>query len=274
MNRAIWESDGSSWRSKLEGIKCFVLDMDGTFYLGDRLIDGALDFIDKVRASGRKILFLTNNSSRNADYYVDKLKKMGCCVKKEQVFTSGQAAALYLNREKPGARVFLLGNKYLEDEFREYGIELDDHHPDIVVAAFDTSLTYDKLSGACHWIRRGIPFIATHPDFNCPTEDGFIPDCGAILAFIKASTGRDPDIIIGKPHEEIVKGVLERTGLQKSELALVGDRLYTDIKTGAVHGIMSILVLTGETGIDDLDRSTVKPDMVFKSLKELKEFIG
>jgi len=256
---------------RLKKVRCFLLDMDGTFYLGNRLIEGSLDFIAKLQEEGKEFLFLTNNSSRNAAYYVEKLKRMGCVVEENRVFTSGQATALYLNRTAPGQRVFLLGNEYLASEFREYGIHLVEEDPEQVVVGFDTTLNYDKMTKVCDFIREGLPFIATHPDLNCPTETGFIPDCGAILSFIKASTNRDPDLIVGKPHGEILRGVLERTGMQKEELAMVGDRLYTDIATGVNHGILSILVLTGETRLEDLKASPVQPDMVFDSLKDIGE---
>jgi len=256
-------------KERLQQVKCFLLDMDGTFYLGERIIDGSLDFIRAVKAQRKDFMFLTNNSSKDGQYYVKKLDRMGCHTDERHIFTSGQAAALYINRVHQGERIYLLGNEFLKKEFLRHGINLVDEQPDLVVIGFDTTLNYEKLCRVCHFIRKGVPFIATHPDFNCPTEDGFIPDIGAILAFIEASTGKKPGMIVGKPYEEIVKGILEITGLQKEELAMVGDRLYTDIATGVNHGILSILVLSGETKKEDLEQSSIQPDMIFENLGEV-----
>ena len=255
----------------LKDIKCFVLDMDGTFYLGYTLIDGSLEFIETVEDQGKDFLFLTNNSSRSGEYYVEKLRNMDCHVEKDKVFTSGEATAIYLSKKRRGQSVYVLGTKFLKDELAEYDIAIVEDDPDLVVIGFDTTLTYEKMSKVCTYIRNGVPFIATHPDFNCPTEDGMIPDIGAILAFIEASTEQRPELIVGKPHGEIVESLLEKTGCKKEEIAIVGDRLYTDIATGVNHGILSILVLTGETSIDDVETSSVKPDMIFDSLKAISD---
>ena len=225
----------------LEGVKCFLLDMDGTFYLGGRLIEGSLEFIDRVLATGRDFMFLTNNSSHNATFYVQKRAKMGLTIDRSRVMTSGEATCEVLRARYPGRRAFLLGNEYLAEEFREAGIPVDDADPEIVVIGFDTTLTYRKMQAVCDFVRAGLPYIATHPDFNCPTETGFMPDIGAIMAFIEASTGRRPELIVGKPHTGIVEAVRQRTGLALSELAMVGDRLYTDIETGLRSGMLSIL---------------------------------
>ena len=231
----------------LSNVKCFLLDMDGTFYLGGRLIEGSLEFIDKVRATGRDFLFLTNNSSHNASFYVRKLAKMGLEIDRSRVLTSGEATCAKLNALYPGKRAFVLGNEFLVEEFREAGIPVDMERPEIVVIGFDTTLDYKKMQAVCDFVRAGLPYIATHPDFNCPTETGFMPDIGAIMAFIEASTGRRPDLVVGKPNTGIVEAVLKRTGLKVNELAMVGDRLYTDIETGLRSGMLSILVMSGET---------------------------
>lgn len=254
--------------NSLTGIRCFLLDMDGTFYLGDRLLPGALDFMRYLAASGRDYLFLTNNSSRDAGYYAAKLTGMGWPSSRDAILTSGEATALYLNQEKQGARIFLLGTADLEVEFMAHGFILTDDHPDYVVLGFDKTLTYDKLTIACRLIGGGATFIATHPDFNCPTEDGYIPDCGAMIEFIAASTGVRP-YIIGKPHRAIVAAVFAKKPYQPQELAIVGDRLYTDIATGKSAGITSILVLSGETTAADLEKAEVRPDFVFPGLGEL-----
>ncbi len=253
----------------LSDVKCFLLDMDGTFYLGGQLIDGSLDFIRKVVDSGRDFMFLTNNSSHNAEFYVKKLAGMGLSIDRRRVMTSGEATCEKLHELYPGKRAFVLGNEFLKAEFAEAGIPVDDAHPDIVVIGFDTSLTYAKMQAVCDFVRAGLPYIATHPDFNCPTETGFMPDIGAIMAFIEASTGRRPALIVGKPHGGIVEAALQRTGLPAGALAMVGDRLYTDIETGLRSGMLSILVMSGETTEAMLARSQTKPDLTFGRLSDM-----
>ena len=253
----------------LQDVKCFLLDMDGTFYLGNELIEGSLEFIDKVLASGRDFMFLTNNSSHNASFYVQKLARMGLTIDRSRMMTSGEAACEKLNALYPGKRAFVLGNEFLVEEFHEAGIPVDQENPEIVVIGFDTTLTYRKMQDVCDFVRAGLPYIATHPDFNCPTETGFMPDIGAIMAFIEASTGRRPDLVIGKPNTGIVEAVLRRTGLKVGELAMVGDRLYTDIETGLRSGMLSILVMSGETTEAMLADSPTKPDLKFERLSDM-----
>ena len=254
-------------------VKLFLLDMDGTFYLGSQLIEGSLSFIEKLKETGRDFLFLTNNSSHNSAFYVEKLKKMGLCVDRSKVMTSGEATCEKIQELYPGKSCFVLGNEFLMEDFREAGIEIDMENPDIVVIGFDTTLDYKKMTAVCDFVRAGLPYIATHPDFNCPTETGFIPDIGAIMAFIEASTGRRPDLIVGKPNTGIVEAVLRRTGLKTCELAMVGDRLYTDIETGLRSGMLSILVMSGETTEEMLASSETKPDLKFGKLSDMNELL-
>ena len=253
----------------LSDVKCFLLDLDGTFYLSTELIEGSLEFIDRVLATGRNYMFLTNNSSHNASFYVEKLRQMGLYTDRSHILTSGEATCEVVKSRWPGRRAFVLGNEFLQQEFFEAGIAVDMEHPDLVVAGFDTTLTYEKLRVACDFIRDGLPFIATHPDFNCPTATGFMPDIGAILAFIEASTNRRPDLVVGKPNPGIVQAALRRTGLKVNELAMVGDRLYTDIETGLRSGMLSILVMTGETTEAMLQASPTVPDLKFGRLSDM-----
>ena len=253
----------------LSDVKCFLLDMDGTFYLGGQLIDGSLEFIDRVLATGRDFMFLTNNSSHNAQFYVQKLAGMGLNIDRSRVMTSGEATCEKLRELYPGKRAFVLGNEFLRAEFAEAGITVDEANPEIVVIGFDTTLTYAKMQAVCDFVRAGLPYIATHPDFNCPTETGFMPDIGAIIAFIEASTGRRPDLTVGKPNTGIVEAVLRRTGLRTDELAMVGDRLYTDIETGLRSGMLSILVMSGETTEQMLSDSLIRPDLTFGRLSDM-----
>ena len=253
----------------LQDVKCFLLDMDGTFYLGNNLIDGSLDFIEKVRATGRDFLFLTNNSSHNADFYVKRLHGMGLDVPREKILTSGEATADKLNQLYPGKRAFVLGNEYLIEEFSQMGVIVDQENPEIVVIGYDTTLDYKKMTRVCDLVRSGLPYIATHPDFNCPTETGFAPDIGAIMAFIEASAFRRPELIVGKPNTGIVEAALRRTGLKTGEMAMVGDRLYTDIETGLRSGMLSILVMSGETTEEMLAKSETVPDLKFGRLADM-----
>lgn len=258
----------------IKDIKCFLLDMDGTIYLGNKLIDGAKDFLNTLKEKKRKYLFLTNNSSKNKDKYVEKLNNLGIETNREDVFTSGEATTIYLNKLKKGAKIFLLGTKDLEEEFERAGFILVKERGkdiDFVVLGFDTTLTYEKLWVACEYISEGVTYIATHPDFNCPLEGGkFMPDVGSMIELIKASTGKTPTVI-GKPSSHIIEAILNKYNLKKEELAMVGDRLYTDIRTGLDNDITSILVMSGETNEDMLKETIYKPDFIFNSVKELKE---
>lgn len=256
--------------ASLQKLKYFALDMDGTIYLGQKLLPGAKEFLDYLAKSGRKYVFLTNNSSKNKQSYVNKLQKLGLDATIDQVLTSGEATALYLKTIKPNARIFLLGTPDLEQEFIAHGFTLTGSTPDFVVLGFDQTLTYAKLTEACHLIREGVPLIATHPDINCPTDErsGYIPDVGAMLELIYASTGKKAKII-GKPYQEIINALLEKLHCKRDETAMVGDRLYTDIKLAENAAICGILVLSGETKQTDLNQSKVCPDYVFDSVREL-----
>jgi HAD superfamily hydrolase (TIGR01457 family) len=254
-------------------VKCFLLDMDGTFNLGDKIIEGSLYFIDTLSELGLDYLFLTNNSSRHRRLYAEKITRLGLPIPEEKVFTSGEATALYLVGKRPGARVFIVGTPSLEEEFRLQGFRLDDEHPGLVVLGFDTTLTYQKLWKLCDFVRAGLPYFATHPDFNCPTETGFMPDIGAMIAFVSASTGREPDLVVGKPNRMIVDAVVGKLGLKIEEMAMVGDRLYTDIALGGTSGITTCLVLSGETRLEDLKESAFQPTYTFDNLAEIAKWL-
>jgi len=258
---------------KLKEITCFALDMDGTVYLGNKWIEGARDFLDAVERVGKQYVFLTNNSSKGPDNYIEKLGKMGLTVDSSKIVTSGQATIDYLKRHYGGKRVFLLGNELLTREFIEEGICLDDKEPEVVVTGFDTSLTYEKMCKVCDLVRSGLPYIATHPDYNCPTETGFIPDAGAIHAFIHASAFRYPDHVVGKPSGDIMDYLARRAGVLKEQTAMVGDRLYTDVAAGVNNGYTGILVLSGETTMKDVETSEMMPHLIFDSVKEMIPYL-
>lgn len=266
-------NNDSTQLERLAHTDCFLLDMDGTFYLTDQIIDGSLDFIDAVRKAGKRFLFLTNNSSHNADFYVERLRKMGCDVQKEDIMTSGQAAAGMLNRLHPNKPTYVLGNDYLKKELQEFGVNVVEEGFEVLLGGFDTTLTYEKLTVFCDGVRDGLPYYATHPDFNCPVPGGFIPDLGAFMALIEASTGRKADAIAGKPELEIIRAAEERTGIAKERMAMCGDRLYTDIAAGARHGLLSILVLTGESRVEDIATAEFAPNLTFGRLADMIEFL-
>ena len=178
--------------------KYFIIDMDGTFYLDGNIIDGSADFIEKVRESGRDFYFFTNNSSNNVEVCRAKLEKMGFPVDEKRVIISSHVAAAYLNKNYPGKRVFLLGNERLTGDFAASGINLVSESPDIVVLGFDTTLTYQKIWDAVRYIDGGAIYLATHPDLNCPTADGYMPDTGSMIEMFAASTGKRP-LVLGKP---------------------------------------------------------------------------
>ena len=167
----------------------------------------------------------------------------------------------------------MLCSEPVRAELEGLGLLIDNERPDYVLATYDKTVTYEKLTRLCDLVRAGLPFVATHPDLNCPTETGFIPDIGAIMAFIEASAGRRPDIIIGKPYSGIVEGVLEYTGLKCEDCAMVGDRLYTDVATGVNFGMTAIMVLSGEATLKDLETSEVKPDLIFNRLAEMIPYL-
>ncbi len=254
--------------SILKEKKLFVLDMDGTFYLGSKIIDGSLRFIGKLRELKKDFIFFTNNSSRDSETYLKKLAGMGLEVDGVKVITSGDITIKYLQEKYPKKGVYLVGTEYLESSFRRAGIELKQHRADVVVIGFDTTLTYEKISKACGFIREGAVFVATHPDLNCPVEHGSIPDCGAMCSMITASTGVLPKYL-GKPFEETIIGIRRITGYNNDDMVFVGDRLSTDIAIGAKNNVTSILVLSGETKIKDLERSDIQPDFVFDSLSHI-----
>jgi 4-nitrophenyl phosphatase/NagD protein len=255
-----------------DSVKCFLFDMDGTIYLGDKLLPGAEALIEFLQESETPYFFLTNNSSRSRADYVEKLEKMGLPIPPDNIFSSGEATAIFLKKQKPGARIYLVGTPSLEQEFLRFGFHLVDIDPDYVVLGFDTTLTYEKLRKLCDFLVEGRPYIATHPDINCPTESGFMPDIGAMMALVETSTGRAPDVIVGKPHRPILDAVIEKTGFTEDEIIMVGDRLYTDIALGQA-GIKTVLVLSGESKMEDVVESPYKPDIIVDNVAELLSLI-
>lgn len=254
---------------RVRDLRYFLLDMDGTVYLGPNPIPGASDFVRYLRASGRRFLFFTNNPTRDAAQYTQKLARMGMEVAPDEVLTSGEATARYLVSQTEFRRVFVVGTPSFEAELTRAGLVLTDQDPEAVVLAFDTTLTYAKLEKACLWLRAGAPYLATNPDKVCPTEYGYIPDCGATAELLRAATNGCWPKFIGKPNAEMARMGMEKLGADPGETAMVGDRLYTDMQMAYNAGISAVLVLSGETTPDDLAAAERQPDYVFASVAAL-----
>ena len=256
-----------------EKIKCFILDMDGTIYLGNELFPFTKDFLKKVEETGREYYFFTNNSSKSQQAYIEKLDKLGIPIQKEQMMISSHVIIKYLKDHYDGKSIYVVGTPSLIQEFQYFDMNLVEEDPDIVVLGFDTTLTYEKLEKACHYIRNGCVYFGINPDWNCPMEGGkFIPDCGSMAKLIEASTGKFPDFF-GKPSKYTLNYIIQETGYQPEEIAIVGDRLYTDIAVADQSDVTSILVLSGESTRKDVEASDVKPDVILEDLSEITRML-
>lgn len=253
----------------IKNVELFLFDLDGTVYIGDNEIEGSFEAVNELRKMGKRICFFTNNSSRMHTDYIARLNNLGLRVYSDEIYTSGQVTCEYILDHFRGSKVYLLGNERLRSEFLLYGIDLTDTDPDIAVLGFDTTLTYDRLYQFCKFIKKGIPYIATHPDFNCPAEECPMPDVGAFIEAIRLTTDRVPEYIMGKPHSIAGDRISKRYNLPPSQIAMVGDRLYTDIAFGKNCGFVSILVLSGETTKEMADKSEIKPDVMLNKVKDI-----
>jgi NagD protein len=269
----------------LKEIKFFILDMDGTIYLEKDILKGSLEFLAQLEKTDRDYIFLTNNSSKNRADYQQKLAGMKIKVAPEKIINSGEITASYLAQQgkKKGKRIYLLGTESLKEEMERFGHTIVNQEDqirekadtvDYVVLGFDKTLTYNKLWDAHQLIISGVDYVATHPDLVCPLSGGKTqPDTGAMIELLAASTGKRP-LIVGKPSELTVQYILKRFNLKKSELAMVGDRLYTDMRMAHQAGITGILVLSGETKREDIEKLSREEkyfDYVFESVAELKD---
>lgn len=257
----------------LQNKKLYIFDMDGTIYLGGKVFPFAVDFIRRLRAAGKRVLFFTNNASHSGDFYLEKLTRLGFEPTPDEIMSSADVTIAFLKLHRPGKSIYLMGTPQLESMFHAAGIDLlpnDATKADVVVTSFDTTLTYEKLDAACRLIRGGAEYLCTHPDFNCPTETGFIPDSGAIAAAVTASTGVMPRYF-GKPYEDTVSMICEVTGCSRKEMCIFGDRLYTDIALGRRHGVTATLVYSGETTPEQHDAAAPadRADFAYPSLAEV-----
>ena len=227
--------------------------MDGTIYLGNE--------------------FFTNNSSKSQQAYIDKLKYMGIEISKEQMMISSHVMIKHLKEHYKGKSIYVVGTPSLIKEFQSFDMNLTEEDPDIVVLGFDTTLTYEKMAKACHAIRHGCLYFGINPDWNCPVEGGeFIPDCGSMAKMIEGSTGRWPEFF-GKPSKHTLEYIIKETGFRPEEIAIVGDRLYTDIAVANGSEVTSIMVLTGEATLEDVKNSDIKPDMIVDSLEDITKML-
>ena len=257
----------------LKEIEYFLLDMDGTVYLGDELIGEMDQTLRFLREKGKKLIFLTNNSSKSNEKYIEKLKRLNLFGEGDEVYTSGMATADMLVERYPEETVYLLGTEALKEEFISKGVKLiEDGQPDIAVLAYDTELTYEKLCKFTTAIKKGALYIATHPDVNCPAPEVFVPDIGSFMAMIELSTGLKPIEIVGKPYDGMGKALMKRFDAGNNKFIMVGDRLHTDIKFGNNCGFYSALVLSGESALDDVKKSDARPTFILDSLNDIKNY--
>lgn len=254
--------------TKLRQIKGWLLDMDGTITLGEDLLPGADRFFEQIKQAD--YIFMTNNSSHSASHYMQRMQRLGIPTDRPQMMISTDALAMYLKQKGPidrKVRVFPVGTPDFESELSKAGIELvfeREADIDFVVIGFDTTLTYEKLDIACDYIRAGKPYYAANPDYVCPMPGNkVLPDCGAIIAFMETCTGRKPDRIIGKPDTAMVDMIQSERGYQVHQMAMVGDRIYTDLAVAKQAGILCVAVLSGEASLDEIKESQIRPDYIF-----------
>ncbi len=254
----------------LANVRHFVLDMDGTVYCGTTLFDETLPFLELLDELGIGHTFITNNSSRGVQDYIDRLDGLGIPTSREQIYTSTDAVIEYLRAQLPAVRrLWLMGTPSMARHLEEAGFVIVEDDPEAVVVGYDTGLTYDTLCRTAWWISQGLPFIASHPDRVCPTDQPTVlVDCGAFTACLTSATGREP-IVLGKPSPRMLDGVCRRHGLTPAQLAVVGDRLYTDMAMARAAGSLGILVLTGESTASDVKECPAPPDLVVSDLAEL-----
>lgn len=260
-------------REKLKQMKAFVIDQDGTTYFEQKAFPWTIPFLNGLKTRGRKYLFLSNNSSKSLQEHLTKLTSVGIDVSPEQILSSTDATLEYLKSLHHSDDIFLMATPSVERDFEKAGFTIRSENPRYVVLAYDLTLTFDKLDQACRHIRNGVPFIATHEDDNWMIgPNDFRPDVGSLAAAITASTKVKPKFI-GKPNAEMVNAFLKRLAVGKDEVAIIGDRLNTDIRMGKDHGILTFLVLSGQTGIEQIPDSPWQPDVVVDKTIDILEYL-
>ena len=266
--------------ARLKGIRHVALDMDGTIYMGMSLFDFTKPFLSRLKQMGITYSFLTNNPSTSIADYLKKLAGMGIEATADEMYTTALATIDYLKTHLPAAkRLFILGTPSMTSEFVKAGFEVAedsaDDRPDAVVVAFDKTLTYDRLCRAAWWIQQGLPYVATNPDRVCPTDQPTVlVDCGSICKCLEHATSRQPDITLGKPDPNMLSGIMQRYGLRADEIAMVGDRIYTDVQMAFNAGAFGVLVLSGETTLDIVAEAPRKPDLTADSIAVLGDLLA
>ncbi len=264
---------------KCSKIKHVALDMDGTIYMGSTLFDFTIPFLNTLTANGIGYSFLTNNPTKSQEDYLKKLEKLGIHATKDEMYTTAIATIDYIKVHFPNARrLFILGTPSMIAEFERAGFVsvADDpaERPDVLVVAFDMTLQYSRLCRAAWWAKQGVPYIATNPDKVCPTDQEVVlVDCGSICRCIEYATDRRPDIVIGKPNPDMLDGIKNRYGLDASEIAMCGDRIYTDVAMAHNAGALGVLVLSGETTLETALSSDPQPDITALNIAEFAELL-
>ena len=259
---------------KLNAQKLFLLDMDGTLYLDDDLFDGTLDFLDHIKKMGARYMFLTNNSSKGVEKYIEKMKRLGIESTKDDYFTSTEATIWYLRKPEnekkyKGKKIYAMGTKSFREQMIDAGFDIVTDVCDdvaLLLVANDQELTFKKLDDACILLGKGVDFIATNPDWVCPTWYGYVPDCGSFCEMLYKATGRKAKFI-GKPEPDMALICMDRFGFSPDETVIIGDRIYTDIACGVNAGCTSILVLSGETKLEDMKNYDITPTYVFDDIR-------
>ena len=255
----------------IQNLKLYLFDMDGTLYLGNRLFDFTKELLAAIREHGGRYIFVTNNSSKSVSDYVKKLGNMGISATEEDFLTSSQATAWYLKKHHPNKKLYVCGTQSLKNELQKEGFAITDDidATECIIMGFDTELTFKKLEDVSKMLcTRDIPYIATNPDYVCPTEFGSVPDCGSVCDMLYNVSGKRP-AVIGKPQPLMAQLAMEKWGVSPDETVVIGDRIYTDIKSGLNAGCQTILVMSGETTYEILEASADKPHCVMESAEEL-----
>lgn len=260
-------------KKAIDGVKCFLLDLDGTVYLEGELIGDMANTLKAIRDSGRRIVYLTNNSSRSRDAYEKKLTDIGVYDGRDTVFTSGMSTISYLNRNCNGSRVYLMGTDALKREFITGGINLVEDEPDVVVVSYDTEINYSKITKVTHFLSKGAKYITTHGDMLCPAKVNFLPDVGTFINMFESATKRRPDLNCGKPDAIMGDAIMDLLGLKPYEIIMCGDRLTTDIAFGVNNGFWSLLVWSGETDEEAYKNSKVKASFTLDDLNCIREYL-
>ena len=256
--------------AELKNKRLFLLDMDGTIYLGNDLFDGTLDFLRYIKSVGGRYIFLTNNSSKSVDKYIEKLSSLGISSSEADFFTSTNATIMYL-KKRTYNKIYAFGTSSFKKQLKDEGFNITDRLEDDIdclCMGFDTELTFQKLEDACILLGRGVDYIATNPDWVCPTSYGYVPDCGSVSEMLYNATKRRP-YFIGKPRPDMALFAMERAGFKNEQTAIIGDRLYTDIACGVNADICTIFVLSGEGTMEDVKKSEIKPQFIYKNIRTL-----